>query len=41
MATKRRLIGVGLIVARLQGITQLGTWGALAVFAAQVLAVAG
>jgi hypothetical protein len=35
------LIGLGLIVARLQGITQLGTWGALAVFAAQVLAVAG
>ncbi len=35
------LIGLGLIVARIQGITRLGTWGALAVFAAQVLAVAG
>jgi hypothetical protein len=35
------LIGLGLVVARLQGITQLGTWGAMAVFAAQVLAVAG
>jgi len=35
------LIGLGLVIARLQGITELGTWGALAVFAAQVLAVAG
>jgi hypothetical protein len=34
-------IGLGLVVARLQGITQFGTWGALGVFAAQVLAVAG
>jgi hypothetical protein len=35
------LIGLGLVVARLQGITQLGPWGVAAVFAAQVLAVAG
>lgn len=35
------LIGMGLVIARLQGIVQLGAWGALAVFAAQVLAVAG
>jgi hypothetical protein len=35
------LVGLGLVVARLQGITELGTWGVLAVFAAQVLAVAG
>lgn len=35
------LIGLGLMVARLLGITELGTWGAAAVFAAQVLAVAG
>jgi glycosyltransferase involved in cell wall biosynthesis len=34
-------IGLGLVVTRLRGITQFGTWGALAVFAAQVLAVAG
>ena len=35
------LTGLGLVIARLQGITQLGAWGVLAVFAAQVLAVAG
>jgi hypothetical protein len=35
------LIGLALVAVRLQGITQLGTWGTLAVFAAQVLAVAG
>ncbi|MGD9050032.1 MAG: glycosyltransferase family 2 protein [Anaerolineae bacterium] len=35
------LAGLGLVLARLQGITELGTWGAMAVFAAQVLAVAG
>jgi hypothetical protein len=35
------LIGLGLVIARLRGVTQLGAWGALAVFAAQVLAVAG
>jgi hypothetical protein len=35
------LIGLALVVVRLQGIVELGTWGALAVFAAQVLAVAG
>lgn len=35
------LIGLGLVLARLQGITQLGTWGTLAVFGVQVLAVAG
>jgi hypothetical protein len=34
-------IGLGLVIARSQGITQLSTWGALALFAAQVLAVAG
>jgi hypothetical protein len=34
-------IGLGLVIARLRGITELGTWGALAVFVAQVLAVAG
>lgn len=35
------LIGLGLLIVRLRGITQLGAWGALAVFAAQVLAVSG
>jgi hypothetical protein len=35
------LIGVALLAVRLQGITELGTWGTLGVFAAQVLAVAG
>ena len=35
------LIGLVLALIRLQGITELGTWGAFAVFAAQVLAVAG
>jgi hypothetical protein len=35
------LIGLALVAVRLQGITELGTWGTLGVFAAQVLAVAG
>jgi hypothetical protein len=35
------VIGLVLIGLRLQGITELGTWGAFGVFAAQVLAVAG
>jgi len=35
------LIGLVLVAARLQGITELGTWGTLAVFAGQVLAVSG
>ena len=35
------LIGLGLIGVRLQGITELGFWGTLAFFAAQVLTVAG
>jgi hypothetical protein len=35
------LIGLALVLVRLQGITELGTWGTLAVFAAQVLAVTG
>jgi hypothetical protein len=35
------LIGLALVVARLRGITELGTWGTLGVFAAQVLAVSG
>jgi hypothetical protein len=35
------LIGLVLLALRLQGITELGTWGTLAVFAAQVLAVSG
>ena len=35
------LIGLGLVLARLQGITALGTWGTFAVFAALVMAVAG
>jgi hypothetical protein len=35
------LIGLALVAIRLQGTTELGTWGALAVFAAQVLAVTG
>jgi hypothetical protein len=35
------LIGLALAVLRLRGITELGTWGALGVFAMQVLAVAG
>jgi glycosyltransferase involved in cell wall biosynthesis len=35
------LVGLGLVLARLQGITELGAWGAFALFAAQVLAVAG
>ena len=33
------LIGLALLLLRLQGITELGTWGTFAVFAAQVLAV--
>ncbi len=35
------LIGLALLVVRLRGVTELGTWGVLGVFAAQVLAVAG
>jgi hypothetical protein len=35
------LVGLALILVRLQGITELGTWGTLGVFAAQVLAVSG
>ncbi len=35
------LIGLALVAVRLQGVTELGTWGAFALFAAQVLAVAG
>ena len=35
------LIGVGLILARLQGITTLGYWGVLSVFVALLLGVAG
>ena len=39
--TLAALVGLALVLVRLQGITELGTWGTLAVFAAQVLAVAG
>ncbi|MBN1656847.1 MAG: glycosyltransferase family 2 protein [Anaerolineae bacterium] len=35
------LIGLILVAIRVQGSTELGTWGTLAVFAAQVLAVSG
>jgi glycosyltransferase involved in cell wall biosynthesis len=35
------LIGLGLLVVRARGVTELGAWGASAVFAAQVLAVSG
>jgi hypothetical protein len=35
------LVGLVLVAVRLRGITELGPWGAAAVFAAQVLAVAG
>ncbi len=35
------LIGLGLLLARLQGITELGAWGVFSLFAAQVLSVAG
>ena len=35
------LIGLALVVVRLRGVTELGTWGTAAVFAAQVLAVSG
>ena len=35
------LIGLALAAARLRGITELGTWGTVAVFAAQILAVTG
>jgi hypothetical protein len=35
------VIGLALIGVRLQGVTELGTWGVFGVFAAQVLAVAG
>ena len=39
--TLAALVGLALVLVRLQGITELGTWGTLAVFAALVLAVAG
>ena len=35
------LVGLALVLVRLQGITELGTWGTFSVFAALVLAVAG
>jgi hypothetical protein len=35
------LIGLALVLIRLQGITELGTWGTLGAFAAQVLMVSG
>lgn len=35
------VIGLGLVAARLQGITKLGVWSAFALFAAQVMVVAG
>lgn len=35
------LIGLALVLVRLQGITELGTWGTFAVFSALVLAVGG
>ncbi|MGD8491920.1 MAG: glycosyltransferase family 2 protein, partial [Anaerolineae bacterium] len=35
------LIGLGLLIVRARGVTELGAWGAFAVFAAQVLAVSG
>ena len=35
------LVGVGLVALRLQGVTELGTWGTFAVFAALVCGVAG
>jgi glycosyltransferase involved in cell wall biosynthesis len=34
-------IGLALVALRLRGVTELGTWGTLGAFAAQVLAVAG
>jgi hypothetical protein len=41
LALMAMLIGLALVLVRLQGITELGTWGTFAVFAALVLAVAG
>jgi hypothetical protein len=35
------LIGLVLVAVRLQGVTELGTWGTLSVFVAQVLIVSG
>jgi hypothetical protein len=35
------LIGLALLLVRLQGVTELGTWGTFAVFSALVMAVAG
>lgn len=35
------LIGLALVLVRLQGITELGTWGTVAVFASLVMAVSG
>ena len=39
--TLAALVGLALVLVRLQGITELGTWGTFALFAAQVMAVAG
>ena len=41
LLTLAALVGLALVLVRLQGITELGTWGTFAVFAALVLAVAG
>lgn len=35
------LIGLGLVAARLRGVTELGAWGAVALFAGQILVVSG
>ena len=35
------LIGLGLVAVRLRGVTELGAWGAVALFAGQILVVAG
>ncbi len=35
------LVGLALVVLRLAGVTELGTWGTLAIFSAQVLMVGG
>jgi hypothetical protein len=39
--TLAALVGLALVLMRLRGITELGTWGTVAVFAALVLAVSG
>jgi hypothetical protein len=41
LTTLALLIGLALVLVRLQGITELGTWGTLAVFSALVMAIAG